>query len=74
MTSVRNFYVSKSVKNRKLLTAKKLGNFLDFNKESKTKLLSIISADSFIKNNLYIIMILGLKFVSWLNGKLFDFK
>ena len=59
---------------RKLLPAEKFGNILAFNKESKTKLLSLISADSFIKNNLYIIMTLGLKFLLWLNGKLSDFK
>ena len=40
-------------KNRKLLPAEKFGNVLAFDKESKTKLLSLISADSFIKNNLY---------------------
>ena len=43
------------LKNRKLLPGEKLENFLAFDKESKTKLLSltVISADSFIENNLY---------------------
>ena len=41
------------LKNRKLLPAEKFGNVLAFDKESKTKLLSLISADSFIENNLY---------------------
>ena len=41
------------LKYRKLLPAEKLGNILAFDKESKTKLLSLISADSFIENNLY---------------------
>ena len=39
------------LKSRKLLRAEKLGNTLAFGK-SKRKLLSFISADSFIKNNL----------------------
>ena len=52
MLSVRKSYISKSFKNRKLLPAEKFGNILVFNKESKTKLLSLISADSFIKNNI----------------------
>ena len=38
-------------KNRKLLRAEKFGNILTFGKESKRKLLSLIPADSFIKNN-----------------------
>ena len=42
------------LKNRKLLPAEKFVNNLDFEKESKKKLLSLISEDSFIKNNLYI--------------------
>ena len=41
------------LKNGKLLPAEKFGNILGFDKESKTKLLSLISADIFIKNNLY---------------------
>ena len=53
MTSVRKSYISKSFKNRKLLPAEKFVNVLVFEKESKTKLLSLISADSFIENNLY---------------------
>ena len=40
------------LKNTKLLPAEKFGNMLAFDKESKTKLLPLISADSFIKNNL----------------------
>ena len=40
-------------KNRKLLPAEKFGNILAFDKESKTKLLSLISAHSFIENNFY---------------------
>ena len=39
------------LKNRKLLTAEKLGNILAFDKESERKL-SYISADSFIENNI----------------------
>ena len=42
------------LKNRKLLPAEKFGNILTFDKESKRKLLSLMSADSLIKNNLYI--------------------
>ena len=41
------------LKNRKLLPAEKFRNFLVFEKESNTKLLSLISVDSFIENNLY---------------------
>ena len=41
------------LKNRKLLRAEKFGNNFAFDKESKAKLLSFISANSFIKNNLY---------------------
>ena len=54
------------LKNRKLLPPEKFGNVLAFDKESKTKktvLLKIIY-----------IMTLRLKFLLWLNGKLFDFK
>ena len=51
MASVRKSSISKSFK--KLLPAEKFGNILAFNRESKTKLLSLISADSFIKNNLH---------------------
>ena len=67
-------YISKSVKNGKLLPAEKFGNILVVGKESKRKLLSFISADSFMKNNLYIYMTLGLKFLLCLNGKFSDFK
>ena len=45
------------LKNRKLLPAEKFGNILAFEKESKRKLLSLILADSFIKNNLLIYII-----------------
>ena len=41
MTSVRKSQISKSFKNRKLLPAEKFGNVLAFDKESKTKLLSL---------------------------------
>ena len=41
------------LKNRKLLPVENFGNILDFDKKSKTKLLSFESAESFIKNNLY---------------------
>ena len=41
------------MKNRKLLHAEKFENNFVFDKESKAKLLSLILADSFIKNNLY---------------------
>ena len=51
MASVRKSSISKSFK--KLLPAEKFGNILAFNRESKTKLLSLISVDSFIKNNLH---------------------
>ena len=40
------------LKIRKLLPAEKFGNIVAFDKESERKLLSLISADSFIKNNL----------------------
>ena len=53
MASVRKFYISKSFKIQKtILPAEKFGNISAFDKEPKTKL-SLISADSFIKNNLY---------------------
>ena len=68
MTSVRKFYISKSVKNRK--PAEMLRNILTFDKESKRKLLSLMLADSFIKNE----MTLGFKHFYDLNGKLFYFE
>ena len=52
MASVRMSYISKPVKNRKLLPAETFGNMFAFDKESERKLLSLISADSFIKINL----------------------
>ena len=54
MISIVKSYISKSVKNRKLLPAEKFGNILAFDKVSKRKLLLLISVDSFIKNNFYI--------------------
>ena len=48
-----NLTFQKLLKNRKLLPAEKFGNFLGFDKQSNRKLLSLISVDSFIKNNLY---------------------
>ena len=42
------------LKNRKLLPVEKFGNIWAFDKESKRKLLSLISADIYIKNNLLI--------------------
>ena len=68
MTSVRKSYCSKYVK--KLLPAERYGNILTFDKESKRE--SVISADSFVKNNLN--MNLGLKFLLCLNGKFFNFQ
>ena len=43
MTSVRKSYISKYVKNRKLLLAEKLWNVLAFEKESKKSLITYIS-------------------------------
>ena len=48
-----NLTFQKLLKNRKLLPAEKFGNFLGLDKQSNRKLLSLISVDSFIKNNLY---------------------
>ena len=42
------------MKNKNLLPAKKFRNVLAFDKQSYRKLVSLISADSFIKNNLLI--------------------
>ena len=42
------------LKNRTLVPPETFGNIFAFDKESKRKLLSLISADSFIKNKLYI--------------------
>ena len=42
------------LKNRKLLPAEKFENILAFEKESKRNLLSLMSADAFIKNNFHI--------------------
>ena len=53
MKFVRKSYISKPVKKQKT-KSKKFGNILTFDKESRRKLLSLISAHSFIKNNLYI--------------------
>ena len=46
-----NFTFQNLLKSRKLLLAEKFGNILAFDKY-KRKLLSLISADSFIKNNI----------------------
>ena len=59
MTSVRKSYISKSVNNRKLVPAVKFENFSAYHKESIRKQ-SLISANIFIKNNLY--MTSGFKF------------
>ena len=53
------------LKNRTLVPPETFGNIFAFDKESKRKLLSLISADSFIKNKLYVY---GLKFLLCLNG------
>ena len=59
------------LKNRKLLRAENFINILLLTKNLKQSY--YLLADSFIENNLNN-MTLGLKFVLWLNGKLFDFK
>ena len=52
MTSVKKFYILViRSQNSKLLPAEKLGNILVFDMESKRELVSLILADSFIKNN-----------------------
>ena len=51
MTSVRNLTFKNLLKNIKLLPAEKFGNILAFGKFCKRKRLSIMSANSFIKNN-----------------------
>ena len=58
MASVRKSYISKFVNNRKLVPAVKFENFSADHKESIRKLVSLISANIFIKNNIYI----------WLSG------
>ena len=60
MASVRKSYISKSVNNRKLVPAVKFENFSAYHKESIRKLVSLISANIFIKNNIY--MTFGFKF------------
>ena len=61
------------LKNEKTITCRYIGNILAFDKQSKGKLLSLPSAETFIKNN--ICMTLGwTKFLLCLNGKVFDFK
>ena len=59
MTSVRKSYISKSANNRKLVPAVKFENFSAYHKASIRKQ-SLISANIFIKNNLY--MTSGFKF------------
>ena len=61
-----NFTFQNLLKNRKLLPDEKLV----FDKESKRKLYHLCG--QFYYNNLWIT--LGLKFLFWLNGKLFDFE
>ena len=57
MTSLsENLTFQNLLKNRKLLPTQKIGNILGFDKESKRKLLSLILAGSFIKNNSLIYM------------------
>ena len=51
MISVSKF--QNVLKYRKLLPPETFGNILTLDKESKRKLLSLISGDSLIKNNLY---------------------
>ena len=65
-----NLTLQNLLKTRKLLPTGKFENTLPFNKKSKRKVLSLISAESFMKNNLYVT--LGFKFLLWLNRKLFD--
>ena len=61
------------LKNEKTITCRYIGNILAFDKQSKGKLLSLPSAETFIKNNMC--MTLGwTKFLLCLNGKVFDFK
>ena len=60
------------LKNKKLLPAEKFRNILVFDKESKTKLLSLNQQTVLLK--ILYIMNLGLKFLLCLNGKLFDFS
>ena len=53
ITSVgKNLKFQNLLKNRKLLAAEKFGNILAFDKKSKRKLLSHISSNSFIRNNI----------------------
>ena len=62
------------LKNRDLLPAEKFGKILTGDKESKRKLLSLISADSFIKNNLIYDLRVEISKWKFLNGIFFDFK
>ena len=64
MTSVRKSYIQNLLKNRKLLPAGKLGNIFAFDKESKRKLLSLMSADSSIKNKCILVRLWVKVFVS----------
>ena len=70
--SVRKSYISKSVKKKKLLAAEKFGNILAFDEESKRKLLSHISADIFIKNNIAYNFRVEISFIS--KWKIFWFR
>ena len=60
MTSARKSYISKSVQKKENYTCWKVWKY------------SLVSEDSFIKNNLY--MTLGLKRLLSINGKNFDFQ
>ena len=52
MASVRKSYISKSVNMIETITSRKVFKYLlTFDKESKRKLLNLLSADSFIANN-----------------------
>ena len=51
-----------------MLLGEKFGNILAFDKESKTA-----NQQTFLLKIIYV-MTLGLKFILWLNVKLFDFK
>ena len=58
----KNLAFQNMLKDMKLLPTEKFWNILAFDKESKRKLLTLISADSFIRNN-NVQMALGLKFL-----------
>ena len=72
MTYTKKCYISKSVKKKKLSPAEKVGNILAFDKESKRRLVSLSSIDSFIKKNL--LYHFRVEFFLCLNKKFCDFK